>query len=215
MSNLPDINVINSTFNPIIHSPNSEFILPFYQSRETLQDTEAYKNFLSNAIRQFRGSRAYKAIKSELMSYGLDHCQVHGNITDDMATLEMHHCILTIFDVALMITEHTINTTGYISTFDLIKKLKEEHRVHNIPLTMLSKTPHQLYHNTDSLYLSPKMIFGNWYNLLNKYNYGITKEIAYKVIHYLDEVISKGDAADDGGILELRKNIMNWSQYLD
>ena len=73
MSNLPDINVINSTFNPIIHSPNSEFILPFYQSRETLQDTEAYKNFLSNAIRQFRGSRAYKAIKSELMSYGLDH----------------------------------------------------------------------------------------------------------------------------------------------
>lgn len=215
MSNLPDLNVINSTFNPIIHSPNSEFILPFYQSRETLQDTESYKNFLSNAIRQFRGSRTYKSIKSELMSFGLDHCQLHGNITDEMATIEMHHCILTIFDVALMITEHTINTTGYISTFDLIKKLKEEHKLHNIPLVMLSKTPHQLYHNTDSLYIPPNMIFGNWYNLLNKYNYGITKEIAYKIIHYLDEAVSKGDIVDDGGILELRNSIMNWSQYTE
>lgn len=215
MNNLPDINVINSTFNPIIHSPNSEFILPFYQSKETFQDVEIYKSFLSNAIRQFRMSRTYKSIKAELMNKGLDHCQFHGNITDEMATLEMHHCILTIFDVALMITEHTINTVGYISTFDLIKKLKEEHKLHNIPLTMLSRTPHQLYHNADGLYIPPNMIFGNWYHLLDKYKYGITKDIAYKIIHYLDTAISKGDKADDGNILELRKNIMNWAQYLD
>lgn len=215
MSNLPDIEVMNSTFNPIIYSPNSEFFLPFYQSRETFQDVEVYKKFLDNAIRQFRQSRTYKSIKSNLMSHGLDRCQVHGNITDDMAKLEMHHCILTIFDIALLITEHTINTIGYISTFDLIKKLKEEHKLNNVPLTMLSKTPHQLYHNTDNLYIPPNMIFGNWYELLKKYNYGITKEIAYKIIYYINEVIDKGDCADDNHILDIRDSIMNWSTNND
>lgn len=215
MSNLPDIEVMNSTFNPIIYSPNSEFFLPFYQSRETFQDVEVYKRFLDNAIRQFRQSRTYKSIKSNLMSQGLDRCQVHGNITDEMAKIEMHHCILTIFDVALLITEHTINTIGYISTFDLIKKLKEEHKLNNVPLTMLSKTPHQLYHNTDQLYISPKMIFGNWYELLRKYNQGITKEIGYKVIYYLNEAIDKGDLANDNHILDIRESILNWSTYND
>lgn len=211
MNNLPDIGVINSTLNPTIYSPNSPFVLQFYQTRDTFQDVEIYKNFLSNAIRQFRCSRTYKSIKADLMSLGLDRCQVHGNITDDMATLEMHHCILTIFDVALLITEHTINTVGIISTFDLIKKLKEEHKLHNVPLTMLSKTPHQLYHNTNELFIAPSMVFGNWINLLEKYNRGITKEIALKVIYYLDQAIENDNKTNDNDILTLRNKIMNWS----
>ena len=211
MNNLPDIGVINSTLNPTIYSPNSPFVLQFYQTRDTFQDVEIYKNFLSNAIRQFRCSRTYKSIKADLMSLGLDRCQVHGNITDDMATLEMHHCILTIFDIALLITEHTINTVGIISTFDLIKKLKEEHKLHNVPLTMLSKTPHQLYHNTNELFIAPSMVFGNWISLLEKYNRGITKEIALKVIYYLDQAIENDNKTNDNDILTLRNKIMDWS----
>lgn len=211
MNNLPDIEVINSTLNPTIYSPNSPFVLQFYQTKDTLQDVEIYKNFLNNAIMQFRRSRTYKSIKADLMALGLDRCQVHGNITDEMATLEMHHCILTIFDIALMITEHMINTIGMISTFDLIKKLKEEHKLHNIPLTMLSKTPHQLYHNTNELFIAPSMVFGNWFNLLEKYNRGITKEIALKIIYYLDQAIENDNKTNDNDILTLRDKVMNWS----
>lgn len=207
----PDIGVMNSNFNPVLYSPNNPFVLGFYQTRDTLQDVDLYKNFLNNAISRFRHSRTYKSIKADLIALGLDKCQVHGNIDNDMATIEMHHCIITIFDIALMITEHTINTIGYISSFDLVLALAEEHKNHNVPLTMLSKTPHQLYHNTDDLFIPPSMVFGNWYNLLEKYHLGITKEIAFKIIFYLNKAIETGNLAEDNDVLALREKIRSWA----
>ena len=208
----PDIGVFNSNVNPVLCSPNTPFVLGFYQTQETLQDVELYKRFLNNAISRFRHSRTYKSIKSDLMSLGMDKCQVHGNIVDgEMATVEMHHCILTIFDIALMITEHTLRTKGMISSFDLVLALQQEHKEHNVPLTMLSKTPHQLYHNTDELFIAPSMVFGNWYRLLEKYKYGITKEIAFKIIFYLNKAIETCNLTEDNDILSLREKIQKWS----
>ena len=51
------------------------------------------------------------------MTLGLDHCQFMSNIDAEMANVEMHHNVLTIYDIAIIITEHVINTVGYISTF--------------------------------------------------------------------------------------------------
>lgn len=212
MNNLPDITVFNSNSNPVIYSPNSPFILPLNQSADTLQDVEIYKNFLKNSEANFRHSRTYKKIKSELINLGMDRCQLHGNITNEMATIEMHHTILTLFDVALIITEHTIKTTGQINTFQLIKKLKEEHKACNVPIVMLSKTPHQLYHNTNELYIPPNMVFGNWVNLLQKYPYGITLEIAYKIINYLTLAVEQEDV-EKNDILAIREHVLSWSEY--
>lgn len=210
---IPDIEFYNNNLNPVISSPNSPFEISFYQTRETLMDTDTYSRFLKNAISRFRKSIVYKHYKGFLFGLGMDHCQFHGEISDEMATLEMHHNMLTIYDIAIIITEHTLKTQGMISTFDLVELLRQEHINHRVQLVMLSLTPHQLYHNNPDFFIHPDMCFGNWCEFLNLYNKGITQDIAFKVLFYLKRAIEEGHS-NDADLLQIRDRIMDWS-YLN
>lgn len=159
--------------------------LQFYQTRETLMDMDRYKSFIDNCTRRFRKSRTYKAYKAYLMSMGLDRCQINGNIQDGMADIEMHHNFLTIFDITVLISQHILNTVGRCTTFDIISLLAQEHKANHIPIVMLSETAHQLYHNDPNFYIGQDQCFGDWISLLIKYRYGITIDIAQKVIKYI------------------------------
>ena len=114
------------------------------------------------------------------------------------------------------VKSNTINTTGYISTFDLVQLLKEEHKANRIPIVMLSKTVHQMYHNNDDMYIPAQMCFGYWVELLQKYNRGITLNIARKVINYIDRSINDNDNLNSAAIndlMGLRENIEGWGRY--
>ena len=127
--------------------------------------------------------------------------------------IEMHHAILTLFDICLLITEHLLNTVGYVTTFDVVQALKEEHKANNIALVMLSKTPHQIYHdNTGEFFIHPKMCFGNWPALIEKYKKGLTQDVAFKLLYYLKKAIEQ-DETNDNNLLNLRENIKEWSEH--
>lgn len=212
---LPDIESYQENQNPIITSPNSNFSISFYQTRESLMDIDVYRSFLKNCEMRFRRSVTYKNYKSFLISLGMDRCQVHGFITANMdgVDIEMHHAILTLFDISLLISEHLLNTVGYVTTFDVVQALKEEHKLNNIALVMLSKTPHQVYHNSSSdFFIHPKMCFGKWPVLLEKYKYGLTQDVAFKLLYYLKKSIET-DETNDNGLLQLRDKIKEWSDY--
>lgn len=195
--------------NPTISSPNATYDLPFYMTREAFLDVEVYKHFIENAISRFRRSGYYKAYKSYLMSLGLNKCQIFGNIDDEMASLEMHHNFITIHDIALMITEHIINTVGAITTFDLVQLLIEEHYSNNIPIVMLSKTPHQAYHDDPNNFIPPDMTFGKWWELVYKYKYGITIDIARKIILFIQKYSNEQDPMS----IQLRNEISSFANY--
>ena len=221
MANIPypDIESFCTGTNIILSSPNSDIVYQFAQTKETIGlDAEMYNEFLKNAISRFRKSPTYKGYKSHLYDIGMDRCQVLGNITDQMAKLEMHHNFLNIHDIALLITEHTLNTTGEITTFDLVQLLKTEHKLDNIPLVMLCKTVHQMYHANDEFILPASMCFGDWRTLLEKYKYGVTLSIAYKVINFLKrsiELDKDKTQTPDRELFDLRENIVNWGVYID
>ena len=217
-TNIPDIFQYND-YNPTLFSSNAEFDLPFAQTKESLLDAELYKNFLQNAISRFRHSRTYKHYKAHLMQLGLNRCQVYSNISSsedaNMATIEMHHNILTIFDVALIIAEHMLNVQGAITTFDICELLKNEHINHRVCTVMLSKTAHQKVHNDKNFIIPPSMCFGDWVSFLSLYRTGITRDIAFKLIYYLDKCIHSNNQLSDvtKKQLELRDWIIQWSDY--
>lgn len=183
----PDI-ISYDDHNPTLRSPYAEFDLQFYQTKESLMDVDTYRNFLKNAERRFRASREYKAYKAYLIEYiGLDRCQIFGNITIDDADIELHHNVLGLFDICLLISSHIVNTVGYISTFDLIQLLIQEHYNNRVGVTFLSKTAHQVFTNDDNGYIPPEQTFGKWWELLSIYKYGITYNIAKKVIGYINK----------------------------
>lgn len=207
---MPGIETYQENANPIISSLNSEYAIQFYQTRDSLTDVDTYRQFLKNVESRVRKSETYKNYKSFLMGLGLDHCQIHGYINSTMATIEMHHAIMTLFDIAMLITEHMLNTVGYVTTFDVSQAIKEEHKNGNVALVMLSKTPHQVYHADSSFFIHPDMCIGNWPKLLEKYNLGLTQDLAFKLLYYIKKAIENG-CTNDNGLLDLRENIMNWS----
>lgn len=180
-----DIITLNDK-NPTLSSPNDSLDLSFYITKETIHDPEEYKSFLKNAERRFRACKEYKDYKAYLMSLGFDHCQVMGNIeSDEQVDIELHHNVLNLFDICILICEHVLNTIGYISTFDLIQLLIMEHQNNRVGITFLSTTAHEMYTNNPDAYIPPEMTFGKWWELLQRYCYGITYEIAQKIIRYI------------------------------
>lgn len=209
--------------NPVVGSAGSPYQIIFAQTRETLVDVDSYRNFLYNAIRRFRSSLFYRHYKAHLFSLGIDRCQLHPHIvsSDDLegnnvASLEMHHHVLTIFDIAFIITEHVLNTYGSITTFDLVELLRMEHAAHRVNVVMLCKTCHELYTSKNENFKIPATIgFGKWWEFLERYRYGITREIALKIYYMLKNDVFNSDTRDTKilKMLEVRDNILNWSDY--
>lgn len=197
---------------PAIYFPRCEYPLTFYQTRDTLADMDKYKAFIDNCTHRFRKSRTYKSYKSYLMSMGLDRCQVIGNIQDGMANIEMHHNFLTIYDITILISQHILNTVGRCTTFDIVALLMQEHRNNNIPIVMLSETVHQLYHDNPDFYIPISMTFGKWWDLLIKYRYGITLDIAYKVVKYIQNC-QRNNELNSVEFFKLSDDIKNWGEY--
>jgi hypothetical protein len=211
-----DVYTTDQEINPIIVSPNTHIQLSFMQTKQTLKDPELYQRFLANCESRFRNSAFYKNYKSFLYSIGLDHCQIHGNISSEMADLEMHHNMLTLFDLAFIICEHMLNSGYCVDTYRIIQLLKKEHSNHHVQLVMLSKTPHQAYHNSNGcLFLPPNMAFGYWFEFLKTYPLGISKDIAFKIIGCLDKAKDTNGKITDNGLLNIRNFVLEWSQYND
>lgn len=210
---IPGIGLIcEDVANPTLVSPNNEFSTQFYETRDSLIDPETYRAFIVNAKSLFRHYIGYKHYKAFLMQLGLDRDQFMGNINSEMATIEMHHHPLTIEDIVILITEHTLNTYGKISEFDVCELLADVHKNGQAGTVMLAKTTHQVYHNSDGdLYIAPSMVIGNWISLLERFNTGITIEIANKVIMYLQKAIDSKDKSYDNNLLEVRDRIIDWS----
>ena len=211
-NDFPNVIDLHDNENPTISSPNTEEVCSFYLTRESSLDVEEYKAFIDNTIMQFRRTRTYKNYKAYLHSIGLDRCQKLGSLTTEMVTIEMHHNILTIFEIALMITEHVLNTVGKCSTFDIIFLLKQEHKSNHRPIVMLSKTPHEMYHDSSENYIPLDMTFGQWWVLLSNYRYVITLDIAYTINDYINKSLNNKDP-NAGYFLQLRDNILNYGGY--
>ena len=214
-NNFPDMQLaIIENQNPMVSSTNADHSIQFRQTRDSLNDVDEYRKFLNNAISQFRHTRTYNNYKSFLCSIGLNRCQYLGNVTSDMASVEMNHCILTIFDVAYIITETTLKEHGSITTFELVHMLKEVHKKNMVPLVMMSKTVHQLYHSDDDFYVAPSQIFGKWWELLKTFRAGISVDIAFKIINWLKVAAEKGEM-DTMTYFDMSNNIMNWGMVND
>lgn len=212
---MPDIYSDNNKFNPMVTSPNAPYAITFYMTADIINsDAESFKDMLDNAVYQFRHSRVYTNYKSYLYELGLDRCQVLSGITSDMAKLEMHHNGITIFDIAMMIAHHFIATTGRVCTFDIIRELRYAHTHNLVPLVMLCRTAHQLYHNNDEFFIPASMCIGFWTELLRRYNLGITYGLAKKINFFIEESLDHDhDKNLNSELLSIRQFVREWSEY--
>lgn len=207
---IPDIDFYMNGVNPTIKSPKCYYEIGFYATRESLVDPEEYNTFVNSCKGMFRKLPFYNSYKSYLYGLGLNRCQMLGNITSEMANIEMHH-VIPLEDIIVIIMEHMFNNGILFTSFDIVNLLVEEHKNNRIPMVMLCESVHQAVENLDNVTIHPDACFGYWVDFLNEYHDGITKNIAFKLIHALNESLKKG-CSDHNGVLALRDTIYRWSE---
>lgn len=148
--------------------PVMDYYVPF--------STEKDKDRLINRVKRIvRGSMEYKdCIKFLKDHVGLDHCIFFKEITSNKAggkhiSIEMHHEPFTLHDIVSVVLEKYIESGLDIDDLLIADEVLELHYDNQVGLVPLSKTAHQMIHNSNKLMIPINMCYGNYSKFLEDY----------------------------------------------
>ena len=179
----------------LIYPENDEkFYLSYYKTKLNLQaekDIDALAKATESLI---RNSDEYKHYISHLKNdYGLNHCMIRRNITDDAAKIEMHHGpIFTLFDYVTITMIFCFKNNIGLSSFRLFDIVLKDHWSDLIQTVMLCKAEHEKVHNKNlspsEKFLVMDFAYGDLLGYIQKYNGCFTNFHINKLKKYLHEM---------------------------
>lgn len=204
---LPDIIYNTDNITPIVDAKTSFYQIPMYKNEDYLSNYESYINFIKGIEKAVRGNDRYKKYISYLKKeVKLNKCQVLKNITDEDASIEMHHGpIFTLFDICAIVLEYFIIKKWKISTFRVADVVLDEHQKNRIQVVMVSTTVHQEIHNGD-IFINYHQAWGDMNAFIKKYRDAISDEYREQLNRYIDRSLIYD--SQDFSILDLNKNLL-------
>ena len=138
--------------------------------------------------KEYRGYLSY--IKEHLSSRN---CAFFEDIdfVENELSIEFHH-LITLYDLVTIIASKMIldlKEGEYLLTFDIAKKVIEEHLEDNIPGVMLSRTIHEMVHaGLKTISKNSKEVhLGNYKNLIKNYYMLLTKKDIDTIKNFLPD----------------------------
>lgn len=198
---------------PKIDSDRSLFYIPYYKDEEYFSSYENEIAFYKGVESLVRKHAFYsKYIRYLIEVVGINTCQVLSNIPIEdksKVTIEMHHGpILTLFDIAMIVTTH-LRKQGFdkITTPYVADLILEEHRLNHVRVVLVSKSVHQKIHE-DEIILNYRQGFGDTGEFLEKYHDGLSNEMKVKINQYIDWSM-KNDSYDHD-VFKLSEKMKRW-----
>jgi hypothetical protein len=204
---LPDIVYKDNKVTPIIDARTSYYHIPYYKDEDYLSNYESYINFVKGTEKIVRADDRYnKYINYLKKEVKLDRCQVLKNITDQDASIEMHHGpIFTLFDICAIVLEYFVIKKWKISTYRVADVVLDEHQKNRIQVVMVSTTIHQEIHNGD-LFINYHQAWGDLNAFIKKYGIAMSDEYRDQLNRYIDRSLMYD--SQDFSILDLNKNLL-------
>lgn len=188
------------------------FDISMNMDESQLRNIDEFVTFVKACEKTIRHCDEYKAFKAQLYEMGLTRCQIWGNVDmgiDEEVDIEMHHGpILTLFDYCAIIIDYMIKHGEYITTFDVARRVLDEHWGGNVQVVMLSKTVHQLV-DTGQIFINFNQATGNINRFLKRYKDGLNPERIEKINKYIE--MSKQFDSFDNGLLDIKNTITDWN----
>lgn len=120
-----------------------------------------------------RSSMEYRDCIAFLREYvGMDACAFFSNVnkeTSKRIRIEIHHSPLTLFDIVAIVVEKFLATGTPLNDLLIADEVMELHYKNMVGLIPLSKTLHEVVHNSDKLTIPTYMVFGNFKEFLEYY----------------------------------------------
>lgn len=203
---LPDI-IYNTTYsNHEVDSNKSMFKIQSHKDVDYFEDEENWVRTLKQTESLVRKHPRYKNYKAYLKDVvKLKQCQVLRNVTDDDATIHMHHGpIFTLFDVCAIILEYFLIKKWKVDTALLADAVLREHEANRVQVVMVSTTVHEQIHNGE-LFINRKQAWGDIASFINKYWIAIKPDYREQLNKYIDR--STLYDSNDFGVFELNPEL--------
>lgn len=204
---LPDIIYDKTNITPIIDSKSSFYNIPYYKDTTYFSNYESYVNFIKGCERLVRTNDRYnKYIRYLKKEVKLDRCQVLKNITDEDASIEMHHGpIFNLFDYCAIVLEYFLLKKWKITTTRIADVVLDEHQKNRIQVVMVSSSIHEQIH-AGNIFINQHQAYGNLTEFIEKYADAISDEYRDQLNRYIDRSLLYD--SNDFGILELNKKLI-------
>lgn len=114
---------------------------------------------------------------------GMDACAFFNNVSKESnkkIRIEIHHAPLTLFDITKIVLDNFINNGQEIDDLLIAEEVMRIHYMNQVGLIPLSKTLHEVVHNSDKLTIPMYMIFGDFRTFVQKYSKEIDENPAIK-----------------------------------
>ena len=138
-------------------------------------DKDKHK-FISRVEKLVRSSLEYRDYISFLKEHiGLDSCVFFQNVGGGEGTkksrisIELHHEPFTLYDIVKTVLTKYQDEGLPINDLDIADEVMELHYSNKVGLVPLSKTAHQIIHNSTKLMVPLTMIYGQYSQFLDEY----------------------------------------------
>lgn len=154
------------------------------------KERNKYVSRIEKIVRSSKEYRDYIAFLKEHI--GLDHCVFFQNVTNGSSkknriTIEIHHEPLTLYDIVNTVVNKYIDTGTPLNDLLIADEVMQLHYENKVGLVPLSKTAHQVVHNSTKLFVPLNMCYGNYSEFLNEYDPYIDEEIIQKIERKVDQ----------------------------
>ena len=132
---------------------------------------DKYVKRVERVVRQSMEYRDYIAFLKEHMD--LDSCIFFQNVTSKgkkRVSIELHHEQFTLYDYVNVVLQKFIDEGMPLNDLMIADEVLEMHYANQVGLVPLSKTAHQIIHNSEKLLVPLNMVYGQYSEFLEKYD---------------------------------------------
>jgi len=144
--------------------------------------------FVKRIERLVRSSLEYRDYIQFLKEHiGLDSCVFFQNVTNGekgkrgRISIELHHEPLTLFDIVNIVLRKYQEEGLPINDLIIADEVMALHYENKVGLVPLSKTAHEIIHNSTKLFVPINMCYGNYSEFLTEYEPYIEDEVFEKI----------------------------------
>lgn len=165
--------------------------MEYYVNINTDKDRNKYIKRVEKIIRASTEYRDYITFLKDHVD--LNKCVFFQNVTSDKGTnkrgrvsIELHHEPFTLYDYVDVVLRKFQDTGVPINDLLIADEVLELHYSNMVGLVPLSKTMHEVVHNSTKIFVPLNMVYGDYSQFLDKYEDYISDELYEKLQRKLD-----------------------------
>lgn len=187
-------------------------VIPPSMEYTVLLNTDKQRvRFIKQCEKMARASMEYRNYMSFLKEYcDMNRCAFFQKITtkDMKVRLEIHHEPFTLYDICEVVLDKFIKEGKSINALLISDEVLENHYDNLVGLIPLSKTIHEVYHNTDKIVIPLSMVYGDYKRFLDKYDDYMSEELSDRLYSKLEAKIEETKNITEETFADIQKQFI-------